>query len=59
VQWQQRYELQPMMCGNHKLVMSCVIMDDVACVQDVVAAIEAIKDRVLSVDVAKTFTISG
>jgi translation elongation factor EF-1beta len=49
--WGEGYELKPVAYGINKLVMSCVIVDELVGVDDVTEPIEALEDWVQSVDV--------
>uniref|UniRef100_A0A7S2UXP5 Translation elongation factor EF1B beta/delta subunit guanine nucleotide exchange domain-containing protein n=1 Tax=Fibrocapsa japonica TaxID=94617 RepID=A0A7S2UXP5_9STRA len=49
--WGEGYEIKPVAFGIMKLVMSCVIVDDLVGMDDVTDPIEAMEDEVQSVDV--------
>jgi len=50
--WGEGYKKEPVAYGIFKLVISCVIIDDLVCLDDVTDPIQALEDHVQSVDVA-------
>mmetsp|Transcript_19759 Transcript_19759/g.26046 ORF Transcript_19759/g.26046 Transcript_19759/m.26046 type:complete len:225 (-) Transcript_19759:270-944(-) len=52
VTWGEAIDLKPVAFGIKKLIMSCVIVDDIVLMDDVTEPIEALEDFVQSVDVA-------
>jgi translation elongation factor EF-1beta len=48
--WGEGYELKEVAYGIQKLVMSCVIVDELVVVDDIFEPIEALEDFVQSVD---------
>mmetsp|Transcript_447 Transcript_447/g.586 ORF Transcript_447/g.586 Transcript_447/m.586 type:complete len:181 (-) Transcript_447:131-673(-) len=49
--WGEGIKLVPVAFGIKKLVMSCVIVDDLVCADDITDPVEAMEDYVQSVDI--------